>query len=115
MNALKSIMEDCNTEVETMLQWLSASPTARRINGQIGNLAGDQLGPAPLLSYLRYNLQFDPAWMQAELDQTLDAETLDALAEMDRPAHMPELARLAELAARRHLLPAHLPAAFDPP
>ena len=115
MNALKSIMDDCNTEVETMMQWLSASPTARRINGQIGALAGDQLGPSPLLSYQRYNLVFEPDWMQRELDQTLTPAQLDALAEMDRPAHMPELARLAALGAARHFKPEHLPAAFDPP
>ena len=115
MNALKSIMDDCNAEVETLMQWLSDSPTARRINGQIGDLAHEQLGPAPLLSYQRYNVQFEAAWMRAELGQNLDNARLDELAEMDRPANMAELARLAEISAQRHLQPGHLPAAFDPP
>ena len=115
VNALKSIMDDCNTEVETMMQWLSASDTARAINGQIGTLAQDRLCAPPLLTYQRYNLQFEPRWMQDELGQTLGTGRLDELAEMDRPAHMDALAHLAGLGASRHLQPSHLPAAFDPP
>ena len=115
MNALKSIMDDCNAEVETLMQWLSVSDTARRINGQIGALEQDRLAAPGLFTYQRYNLQFEADWMRRELGQALDATRLDALAQMDRPEHMDELARLAALSAQAHLLPAHLPAAFDPP
>ncbi len=114
MNALKTIMDDCNSEVETMLQWMSRSDTARPLNGQIKDLAQDRLGPAPLLTYQRYNLQFDAGWMQTALGRSETQPRLDALAEMDRPQHMAALAELAAISAERHLLPQHLPAAFDP-
>lgn len=48
-------MEDCADHVETLLHWLSRSPTARRIDREIDR-AEPQLGEQAICSYLRYNL-----------------------------------------------------------
>ena len=43
-NALKSLvslMDDCAALVETMLQWMSTSPTARSIDSDMGDLKDD--------------------------------------------------------------------------
>ena len=39
VNALLSLMTDCNDQVETVMQWLSTSPTARKIDREIGDLS----------------------------------------------------------------------------
>jgi uncharacterized protein len=116
MNALKTIMDDCNAEVELMMQWLSDSQTARTLNGQLGSLSLDQrLGGQALLTYQRYNLQFEADGLGQLLGTTFDAQQLQRLQAMDEPKNMPELTDLAARAAELQLQPQHLPAAFDPP
>jgi hypothetical protein len=53
IRALFSLMDDCGALVETMMQYMSSSSTARVIDRDIGDLSGNLLGGAPLLSYLR--------------------------------------------------------------
>ena len=108
-SSVLSIMDDCNTDVETALQWLSASPTARSINGQIGSLAGEWLAGKPLMTYLRYNVQYDAKWMKAELNQIRDQGELNGLAQMDRPGNMDALAALGRTAAAAQVRPNHFP------
>jgi predicted acylesterase/phospholipase RssA len=114
LRALVSIMDDCGDEVETVIQWLSSSPTARRIDGQIGDLTGDLLAGRPLLSYRRYDLTFGREWFKDQLGLEEDQASLDDLAPMDRPANMDALAALGEEAARLQVRAEHLPPAFDP-
>jgi len=114
--ALASIMDDCNREVETLMQWFSLSPTARHIDGQIQSLAGEMLTPRPLLNYLRYNVQFDQDWMKEQLPalaSDYSQQRLDRLEPMDQPRNMDELAKLAAAAADAQVLDSHFPAAFD--
>jgi len=56
ITALKSLMNDCATLVETMMQWLSSSASSRVIDSECGDLDGDVLGGKPILTYLRYNM-----------------------------------------------------------
>jgi predicted acylesterase/phospholipase RssA len=113
--ALLSLMDDCNEEVETTLQWLSASSTARRINGQIGDLAGDVFGGRPLLTYARYNIYLTEQWMQKELAEPMPQKELDKLSAMDQPRNMTALKDLAHRAAGKFVSASHFPAHFDPP
>ncbi len=94
-----SIMDDCNNQVETVMQWLSRSPNARRIDGQIETLSGDLLAGAPLLRYLRYNVTLDADWTKKYLQLSFDQPTLDRLSEMDKPANMSALTYLGRKAA----------------
>ena len=113
-SALLSLMADCNDEVETIMQWLSDGPLDRRIDGQIGTLGGDVLGGRALLTYRRYNVVLESAWLQDQLGLDLSQDDLDLLSRMDRPAGMTDLARLGAHAAARQLDPDHLPPGFDP-
>lgn len=108
-SSVLSIMDDCNTDVETTLQWLSASPTARRINGQVLDLAGEFLAGQPLLAYLRYNVQYEAAWMKNELAEVREQRELDALAQMDQPGNMKALAALGRKAAAAQVKASHFP------
>src|SRR6185503_5803137 len=53
--ALLALMAECDRLGQTVLQWLSNSPTAEMIDSEIGDLSNDMLAGRKLLSYLRYN------------------------------------------------------------
>ena len=110
IRALVSLMNDCGSLVETMLQWMSESPTARAIDRQIGTLDGDLIGGTPLLSYLRYNL------MLAEVDAIkpgIPPDRVATLGALDDPDNLDLLLELGDLTARRDLKAADLAASFD--
>lgn len=113
LNSLLSIMDDCNALVETLLQWMSTSPTARRIDGEVEDLSGDLVAGRPLLTYLRYNLLLENRWLSENLGVKLAPKQLTRLAEMDAPKNMPALKELAGKAASRQIHSGHFPPSFD--
>jgi len=52
------LMQDASWQNQVLLQWLSQSETAEKLDSEIGNLSGDFISGLPLLSYLRYNVKF---------------------------------------------------------
>jgi predicted acylesterase/phospholipase RssA len=115
IKSLLSLMQDCADLQQTLLQWMSASPTARVIDREIGDLQHDLIGGRPLISYLRYDVDLRAAAVQA-LDPTLtDAKAIASLSEMDAPDNMELLHRLGTLASQRDMQPADFPSAFDLP
>jgi len=113
INALLSLMDDCAALQETMLQWMSSSPTARQIDGELGRLEQDLIADAPLLSYLRYNVDLTEESVQV-LDPTLkDYEGIESLGSIDAPDNMPVLHKLGVLAAERDVCFDHFAATFD--
>ncbi|MBS0444865.1 MAG: patatin-like phospholipase family protein [Proteobacteria bacterium] len=110
--SLKALMEDCADQVETMMQWLSTSPTAREIDREIGTCAGP-LGGKALCSYLRYNVLMTSDWCARHLGEQIAKKALKALEAMDEPANIPELDRVGRLAGAKLVQPAHFDAAFD--
>jgi len=113
LNALVSIMDDCNDLVETLMQWMSTSPTARVIDREIGNLKNDLLAPQPLLTYQRYNVEFSEHWMRENLQETYAVDALKELERMDAPDNIGELEELGTLAASKQIRADHFPAGFD--
>ena len=113
INALQSLMDDCATLVETLMQWLSASPDARVIDRELGSLGSDLLAGKPSFSYHRYQLDLTCEGVDA-LKPGIAAKTLASLPEMDKPANLDLLKALGELAAAG-VCDAHFPTAFDLP
>ncbi len=99
VKALKSVLDDCGDLVETVLQWLSDSPTARPIDRVFGVVEGSRPGNAPSINYLRYNVYFDRFWFAQELNQTVTQEELDKLSAMDDPDCMERLEMIGAQAA----------------
>ena len=65
VRGLASLMDDASALNELLLQWMSSSATAHEIDSEIGDLSGDILGGGkPLLTYLRYDVRFDDAWLK---------------------------------------------------
>jgi predicted acylesterase/phospholipase RssA len=110
--SLAALMEDCADQVEAVMQWLSVSPTARRIDREMGN-AGPTLGGQAVCTYLRYNVLLQPDWCAEQLGEKLSAKACKALEAMDEPDNIPELDRLGRLAGARLVQAAHFAAGFD--
>jgi hypothetical protein len=113
LRGLVSLMGDCDALAQTLLQWMSNSPTSWEINSEIGSLSGDLLGGQAWFSYLRYNLQFDPHWMRKHLAVDMEAEQIGRLFEIDAPQNLSELNRLGVTAAAAQVNNEHFPASFD--
>lgn len=101
INSLMSLMNDCASLQEILLQWMSSSSTASEIDSELGDLGGDTLGPAELLSYLRYNIELNPDEVQALTPEVTDPGTIKSLSEMDDPANMDTLYRLGQEIGKR--------------
>ncbi len=111
--ALRSVMQDCSGLGQALLQWMSQSPAPWPIDGEVGDLSGDQLGPAPLLHYQRYDVRLTAEWIAQQTGLSLDEQRLAALYRMDEPRAVPHLLTLARAAAARQVQPSHLPQGFD--
>ena len=110
--SLKALMEDCADQVETIMQWLSKSPTAREIDREIGT-TGALLGGTALCSYLRYNVLLTSDWFEKNLGEKPSRKALEALGAMDEPDNIPELDRVGRLAGQKLVQAGHFPSAFD--
>ena len=112
--ALLSLMDDCAAFQEMLLQWMSESPTAREIDGEVGALEGDLPAGTPLLSYVRYNAELQPAAIRDLLgEEEANSLAVENLTAMDAPENMRALHRLGIVTGQRRVLTSHFPAAFD--
>lgn len=113
VTALMSVMRDCAMQQEAMLQWMSASATARPIDRELGDLDDDVLGSTPLLTYLRYDVDLGAENIR-DLDEALaESDRIGSLGEMDAPENMEALHRLGLLAGRRDVAASHFEPTFD--
>jgi len=108
VRGLASLMSDASALNEQILQWLSTSPTAREIDREVGDLSQDTPNGTPLLTYLRYDVNFADDWVAG----LLGAEHLESIHEMDKPENMDSLAKLGEQAATG-ISESHFPRHFD--
>ncbi|MCB9252897.1 MAG: patatin-like phospholipase family protein [Flavobacteriales bacterium] len=54
-NVPDMLMQDASWQNRVVLQWLSNSPTAESLDGEMETLNEDYIGEKPLIKYLRYN------------------------------------------------------------
>lgn len=113
INSLLSLTDDCGESVETILQWLSSSPTARNIDACFHDLSNDQLAERPLLQYLRYNVRFESRWLKENFVKIMSEQDIQKLKAMDEPGNMSILSELGVLAANNQIEGKHFPVEFD--
>jgi hypothetical protein len=113
INALASVIDDGSRLVQTIMQWASQSATPHQIDSEVGDLAGDQLGPAPLIRYLRYDGQLEIDWLQNELGISVTPRQIAIIRQMSNPAAISLMIEIGREIARRHVRPEHFPGAFD--
>jgi uncharacterized protein len=110
VRSLLSMMDDCAKLQETLLQWMSQSPTARKMDSELGSLDGDLVGGTPLLSYIRYNISLDAATVKGLLGMPGNIKDLSV---MDAPENMGTLHKIGVALGLRDVQSAHFPAAFN--
>jgi predicted acylesterase/phospholipase RssA len=111
--SLLSLMDDCAALQEVLLQWMSRSPTARRIDSELQSLEGDLVGGVPLLSYVRYNVSLDARSIEALLGTQATAIPVENLSAMDAPENMEALHQIGIAVGQRDVHSAHFPAGFN--
>jgi predicted acylesterase/phospholipase RssA len=110
--ALAGLMDDCADLVETLMQWMSDGPCARKIDSVLGTLSGDLLGGTPQFRYLRYNVVLTSPEL-AEIGVDCGSEEIESLAKMDRKENLDRLREVGLVAAGAHVKPEHFAAQFD--
>jgi len=113
LRALLSMMDDCAALQETLLQWMSQSPTARKIDSELGALDGVLIGGVPLLRYVRYNAGLDAASVAELLKEKAKEVPVANLTEMDAPENMDALRDIGLAAGKRDVKSDHFPDAFN--
>jgi predicted acylesterase/phospholipase RssA len=114
VGALLSLMEDCAELQQTLLQWMSSSPTARPIDRELGDLRHDLVAGTPLMSYLRYDVDLSEKSVLT-LMPDLEKNKIRSLNEMDAPENMDILHELGTMAAERDVNSSDFAAVFDLP
>lgn len=109
-------MQDASWSNQAILQWLSNSPTAKFIDMEVGNLAGELLtGEGQgLLSYLRYNCMLGVEEL-TDLQmpgKVFTQEKVEDLTEMSNAGNRFELYDIGEAAAKKEIVPIHFPEHF---
>jgi len=115
VKALLSLMQDCATLQQTMLQWMSSSTTAKVIDRELGDLRHDLVAGAPLMNYLRYDVDLRAESIQALNPAITDPETIQSLSAMDAPDNMPVLHDLGTRAGQRDVSARDFASGFDIP
>jgi uncharacterized protein len=122
VTALAAMMDDCSNLVETQLQWMSNSPTARKIDSEIGDLRGDLIAGHPLLTYQRYNVEFSRKWLKENLqdyeaqvfqDEKVGKNLMREFSKMDNPKMLDQLEEIGRIAAQKQIESSHFPSGFD--
>jgi uncharacterized protein len=109
----RMLMNDSSQLNETVLQCLSSSPTARRIDSEVGTLADDLWSANPILTYLRYDVALEENTVR-ELGVNMGKVPVAETRRLDRAEHRHLLRRIGDAAAARAVDASHFPAAFDP-
>jgi hypothetical protein len=99
ITGLRSILEDNSWLVQTMLQWLGQTQVPWKIDDEIGDLKDDQLGPAPLLRYERYDIKLTQDWLEQALNEKVSPVELAKLCTIDDPKHARAMLDLGRKAA----------------
>ncbi|MBK8846218.1 MAG: patatin-like phospholipase family protein [Bacteroidetes bacterium] len=107
------LMQDASWSNQTILQWLSRSPTAKIIDGEIGSLNDDLLTPQPLLHYLRYNVTVSAAELEKVTGQKYSPEHVEKLTDMSNAKNCSELYSIGLAAGQKEILESHIPVVFD--
>lgn len=102
------LMQDASWENQTILQWMSDSPTAVSIDMEVGTLKDDHLGGAPMLKYLRYNQPFTVNDLNGlKLSKPIDDDFLESLIEMSNAQNRHFLYEIGQKAAEQLVKPDH--------
>jgi patatin-like phospholipase/acyl hydrolase len=100
------LMQDASWQNQIVLQWLSNSPTAKKIDSEIGNLEGDLISTKPILNYYRFNVCISEENLNSfGFDRTFDAHDVENIAEMSNSENRYLLYDIGKKAAEMEINP----------
>lgn len=80
------LMQDASWQNQLLLQWLSESETAEKLDSELGNLSGDYISGSPMLTYHRYNVKFTAKDLNAlEMGRTFTEKDALNISDMANP------------------------------
>lgn len=100
-------MEDANYLNQTILQFLSNSPTARIIDSEILNLKNDLVTKEPALHYIRYNVILDDENLK-KLGFSFNESEIESLREMSEAKNKEILYKIGSIAASNYVDELHI-------
>ncbi len=110
---LTQLIDDASELSETILQWLSWSPTsAQDLHYRLGTLGWNQLGHEPLFTYLRYDVALEKDELTA-LGFDLATAEIEALQDMTQVDNARKLYDIGLQAGLRDVEEKHYPTVFD--
>lgn len=113
VQSLVSLMDDASSLNELLLQWMSSSGTARRIDRVVGDLSEDSLAEKPLLSYLRYDARLERKWLADNLALQFTSAQLESLEQMAATENVEQLMTIGRKCAERLVDRNHFAEVFD--
>ena len=104
IRALGAQISESQQLVLTLMSWLGETPTAWRINSELGDV-GQVAAPfgRPLFRFLRYDIRIEQPWLASELGVTLDARTVAHYRLLDAPENIPAIYALGAKAAEKQI------------
>jgi hypothetical protein len=106
-DALTTLIDNAQTQVLALMQWLGQSPAPWKINREIGTLADDLLPCGPLFGFVRYDALLEADWLKENFNGKLSAQEILALRDMSRADIIPLAYEIGRQAARRQVRPEH--------
>ena len=100
-------MEDANYLNQTMLQYLSNSPTPRKIDSEILDLKNDLITDKPVLHYVRYDVMLEENELNS-LGFNLAPKELESLREMSHSENKELLYKIGSISAKNQVKTDHL-------
>ncbi|UTW45252.1 patatin-like phospholipase family protein [bacterium SCSIO 12696] len=101
-NSMMSLMSDCDSLVQTMMQWLGHCPAPWLIDSEIGDLSQDQLHQ-PACTYSRLNVRLNRQWLSENLDYDIDDKTLQRISRIDQPGAVDLLLEIGRRSAENQV------------
>ncbi|MCC6185588.1 MAG: patatin-like phospholipase family protein [Chitinophagaceae bacterium] len=102
------LMQDASWQNQIILQWLSDSPTAKAIDGEMGNLKDDLLCQQPQIQYLRFNICLSQNALNGlGLQRNFTEQEIINIAEMSNAHNRYLLYDIGLKAAEKEVLPAY--------
>lgn len=113
VSSLKLMMDDADSLNRALLQWMSNSPTAEKIDSEIGDLSEDLITPNPLLHYVRYNIHLELEALKQIGITNLNQKTIESIQKMENAENVDLLLDIGIHAAEAQIDTSHFPSTFD--
>ena len=106
-HALLSMMNDSETMVLALMQWLGECATPWEINSEVGTLC-DSIPPGgKMFRFARYDAKLEEGWLSSKLGRAVSAENLERYRRMDDPTIVGDLYKIGCELAEQQVDPKH--------